>query len=193
MDIAGFAYGDARQEENLKRASPIYAVFAALTVAIGITLSTLIGAAALQNQPEEPQGVMIDVKPWPDATQVRVFVKDISYDEFERTGRNMSNPEGVLLSATQRAILDKSVHLYRMTPKELENNWVAGCFIPHHFFRYYDAQGRQLGELAVCYCCRGIGFSPAFRSLGTNEEWRFDFQAVKKMLDEMRIPTDVNC
>ncbi|WP_411341733.1 hypothetical protein V6U71_07885 [Sphingopyxis sp. J-6] len=177
----------------MKRANPLYAVFAALTVAIGITLSAVIGTAALQSHPEESQGVMIDVKPWPEATHVRVFVKDISYDEFERTGKNMSNPEGVLLSATQRAILDKSVHLYRMTPNELENNAVAGCFIPHHFFRYYDARGRQLGELAVCYCCMGIEFSPALKSLESDEEWRFDFPAVKKMLDEMRIPTNVNC
>lgn len=180
-------------EGTLRRRNPLYAICVALTVAIGVTLATVIGPVERQNPSPESQGVVIDVKPWPEATQVRVFVEDISYDEFERTGKNMSNPDGVLLNAEQRAVLDKSVHLYRMTPKELENNWVAGCFIPHHFFRYYDARGRQLGELAVCYCCMGVEFSPAFRSLRSNEEWRFDFDAVKAMLDDMRIPTDVNC
>jgi len=122
-----------------------------------------------------------------------VFVEDIPFDEFERTGKNMSKPDGIVLTKSQRAVLDKAVHLYRMTPKEYENNAVVGCFIPHHFFRYYDKKGRQIGEMAVCYCCGGIEFSPAIKWLRPEEEWQFEFEGVEQMLKEMGVPTDVNC
>lgn len=124
---------------------------------------------------------------------MRLFVEDLSYEERKRTGTTMSNPKGVVLNAAQRATLDKSVTLYRMTPEEYENAAYAACFIPHHFFRYYDSNGRQLGELAVCYCCRGIRLPSTFREIRNDEEWRFDYEAVKKMLEGMSIPTNVHC
>lgn len=177
------------------------AVWAALLIAIGAGLSlSMTGSdrsgidhAGNDLLRGEARGVSTAVRPWPEATEVRLFVEDLSYDERERTGAVMSNPKGVTLTAAQRATLDRSVTLYRMTPQEYEDYAIAACFIPHHFFRYYDKSGRQLGELSVCYCCGGIGFSPTFRKIRDDENWQFDFDAVEKMLKEIGVPTDVNC
>ncbi|ALJ15779.1 hypothetical protein LH19_23130 [Sphingopyxis macrogoltabida] len=175
------------------------AVWTALLIAVGIALSLSAmksGRTDFESPVGEepgPRGTTTAIRPWPEATEVRLFVEDVSYDERARTGVTMSNPKGVVLNAVQRATLDRSVTLYRMTAKEYANAVSAACFIPHHFFRYYDKSGRQLGELAVCYCCGGVDFSPAFRNLRRNEEWQFDFDAVEKMLKEMGVPTEVNC
>lgn len=184
----------------MNQRSTIVAVWTALLVAVGIALSLSMAGSdragiepAVSEQPTRgARGVKAAVRPWPEATEVRLFVEDLSYDERERTGATMSNPKGVALTATQRATLDESVTLYRMTAKEY-GDYAAACFIPHHFFRYYDTSGRRLGELSVCYCCDGIEFSPAFQQLCPEEEWQFDFDGVEKMLKEMGVPTDVNC
>ncbi|MBK6412537.1 hypothetical protein [Sphingopyxis sp.] len=181
----------------MKQRSAAFAIWMALFVALAVTLSLTLGT----NRPgvagteiaAEGAGVKTAIHPWPEAAEVRVFVEDIPFDEFERTGKNMSKPDGIVLTKSQRAVLDKAVHLYRMTPKEYENNAVVGCFIPHHFFRYYDKKGRQIGEMAVCYCCGGIEFSPAIKWLRPEEEWQFEFEGVEQMLKEMGVPTDVNC
>lgn len=182
----------------MKQRNAKIAVWTALLIAVGITLSLSAMNAgpadkAAAGTLSRDRGTTTAIRPWPEATEVRLFVEDLSYDERERTGATMSNPKGVLLNAAQRATLDKSVTLYRMTPEEYENAAYAACFIPHHFFRYYDSNGRQLGELAVCYCCRGISLPSTFREIREDEEWRFDYEAVKKMLEGMNIPTNVHC
>lgn len=107
----------------------------------------------------------------------------------------MNDPDGILLTAGQKAILDRSVHRYRAKPSEMGKYAMPACFVPHHFFRYYDKGGRQIGELAVCYCCGDIRVTPY--SYGPNgdgsEVWDFDYDGVKKMLKEMDVPTDIDC
>lgn len=169
------------------------AVWTALLVAIGLILSLSMTGDDRTGLEPEARGITTAIRPWPEAVEVRLFVEDLPYDERERTGASMSNPEGVVLTAPQRATLDRAVTLYRMTAKEYENHAVAACFIPHHFFRYYDGNGKQLGELAVCYCCGGMSLSPEFRKIRNDEEWQFDYEAVQKMLEGMKIPTNINC
>lgn len=183
----------------MKQRNAMIAVWAAMLIAISVTLSLSSmpsGRATVETPVDEepgPRGTTTAIRPWPEATEVRLFVEDLSYDERERTGATMSNPKGVVLNAAQRATLDRSVTLYRMTVKEYATAVSAACFIPHHFFRYYDSGGRQVGELAVCYCCKGVSLAPAFRPLRRAEEWQFDYDAVGKMLKEMGVSTDVNC
>ena len=176
----------------MKQRNAAIAVWMALLIALAVTLSLTLGSAGPGIE-AKGGGATTAIHPWPEAAEVRVFVEDIPFDESQRTGKNMSKPDGIALTKSQRATLDKAVHLYRMTPKEYANSAMVGCFIPHHFFRYYDRSGRQLGELAVCYCCGGIEFSPAIKQLRPEEEWQFDFDGVEKMLKEIGVPTDVNC
>lgn len=182
----------------MKQRNAMIAAWVAMLIAIGIALSLTATSAGPANEAMadamgKVRGTTTAIRPWPEATEVRLFVEDLSYDERQRTGVSMSNPKGVVLNAVQRVTLDKSVTLYRMTPEEYENAAYAACFIPHHFFRYYDSNGRQLGELAVCYCCRGIGLPTTFREIRDDEEWQFDFEAVKTMLEGMNIPTNIHC
>lgn len=67
---------------------------------------------------------------------------------------------------------------------------LAACFVPHHFFRYFDARGRQVGEISICFCCDGAASSgniPAGRELGA------DYGALEKLLRKWGVSTDVNC
>lgn len=183
----------------MKQRNAMIAVWAALLIAVGIALSLSTtnpdssGGGAVADAQKKAGGTTTAIRPWPEAIEVRLFVEDLSYDERERIGATMSNPKGVMLNRDQRATLDNSVTLYRMTHEEYENSAYAACFIPHHFFRYYDSNGKQLGELAVCYCCGGIRLRPALREIRRDEEWQFDYEAVKTMLEGMNIPTNVHC
>ena len=183
----------------MKQRNAIIAVWMALFVAIGSTL--LVSAAnvrrdnneVLTNAAADRIASTTIIRPWPEAIEVRLFVQDLSYEEQARTGASMSNPKGVVLTADQRATLDGSMSLYRIVAENGEITALDACFVPHHFFRYYDKNGKQLGELAVCYCCRQIRPLPALRTPRDNEFWDFDFDGVGKMLEGMNIPTNVRC
>src|SRR3569623_1392340 len=87
--------------------------------------------------------------PFPTASEVRLFV-NTSYDEKGQPV--FSNPHGHALTAAQRATFESLIKVHYLAPDEL----IAGCFIPHHFFRYFDKSGKQIGELQVCFCCAGV-------------------------------------
>jgi hypothetical protein len=186
-----------REERGMKQRSTIIAVWLALFIAIGVVLAQAMTDTAgddfVLSPPPEPTAGSAHFRVWPQATEVRLFVEDLSFDEQRRTGAWTSRPEGILLTANQRKIVDSSIYLNKMTKREAEKRMFAACFVPHHFFRYYDRAGRQIGELQICYCCAGIAMNPALRPESIYEEWQFDFDAVEKMLKEMGVPTDVNC
>lgn len=136
-------------------------------------------------------GETVPVRLWPEATEVRLFVEDMPYDQAEASGKTMTNPAGTRLTKAQRAILDTALRRHRMT--EEESNWVAACFVPHHFFRYYDAGGNKLGELALCYCCKGVSPSSYFPALRYDEIWEFDYDRIKAMMAAMGISSQAQC
>ena len=89
---------------------------------------------------------------FPDAVSVRLFVNT----EYGDDGLPIyGKPRGLLLSDAQRAELQTLIKVHRIEPDRL----VAMCFVPHHFFRYYDRSGKVVGELRVCFCCAGVGQS----------------------------------
>jgi hypothetical protein len=182
----------------MKSRNAVIAMWTALLVAIGLVLALAAAPNAADEDfvvspPLEPTAGSVAVKPWPEANEVRLVVADLSFEEQAKTGAWTSRPEGVVLTPRQRAIVDESVHLYRMTKKEADHRAYAGCFIPHHFFRYFDKSGRQIGELQICYCCQGIAMEPALRPSDIYDEWQFDFPKVERMLHEMGVSTDINC
>lgn len=182
----------------MKQRNAIIAVWVALFVAIGVVLALSMTPETADDDfvvspPPKPTLGSAPFAPWPEAAEVRLFVEDLPLSAQEKTGRWTSRPDGIVLTAAQRAIVDQSVHLYRMTKREADRRLLAACFIPHHFFRYYDKAGRQIGELSVCYCCQGILMEPALRPASIYEEWQFDFPRVEKMLHEMGVRTDISC
>ncbi len=126
---------------------------------------------------------------WPEAASVRLFVEDIPYDEIGPNGNGMSNPAGVLLTKAQQKFVSNA--MTRDTYSDYRA--VVACFIPHHFFRFYDVGGKQIGELQVCYCCGGVSLAQAKYSLADKQVWGFDYEGVAKMMAEMGISSKVQC
>lgn len=88
------------------------------------------------------------VAPYPDAVEVRLFVS---------TPAGTEQVEARKLSLPERQAFEQTLKLnnYDRGPE-----YAAACFVPHHFFRYFDAAGKQVGEISVCFCCGGTASTP---------------------------------
>ena len=137
------------------------------------------------------------VRLFPDAVSVRLRVHDGGYSEAGE--RIYSNPDGVRLTEAQRARVDAAftkrvvVTPARGQPPEGEIAYAAACFVPHHFFEYRDASGEVVGEVAVCFCCEGARISPRPVTRGENASFVEDVAALKALVTDMGLPTDVEC
>ena len=122
--------------------------------------------------------------PFPTAIEVRLFV-EVGYDDV---GPILSNADGVELTPSQREQLEKSLSVAPM-PDDM-----AACFVPHHFFRYFDASGEQIGEVEVCFCCSGVS-AKGSRMLETadSEILSADYNALKNLVEDLGERTEVMC
>ena len=183
----------------MKQRNAMIAVWAALLLSVGTALVLAVqdGGPSAGNdiffipeselKPGQRERIVVN----PEAAEVRLFVEGIPFREPSRTRELIDDVDGVLLTKAQRDILERSLHRYRLPPSEFED--YPACFIPHHFFRYYDAQGNELGELAVCYCCRQVRLNSwSYRRI-EGEILQFDYEAIEKMLAGMKVPTNINC
>lgn len=121
-----------------------------------------------------------DRRPFPGATSVRLFVNS--------RGANPVPTGGILLTPAQRREFEAALHDKQPPPPEDRD--LAACFIPHHFFRYYDARGAQMGEVAVCFCCGGVALRPTD---GADRTFTTGYDRVERLVKSMGLPTDVNC
>lgn len=118
---------------------------------------------------------------YPNATTVRMYVPG-SFD-----GKARKTPlEGVTLSQDQVKRLRAAIS--RDPPPEA----YAACFVPHHFFRFYDSRGSKVGELSVCLCCSGIQADPTLLH-DPNSELGFDYWAVADIIRELGYPINIDC
>lgn len=127
--------------------------------------------------------------PYPEAASVRLFVRgdfDGSEEYLEADGR--------ALSRAQRAALEGTL---KIVSYDRPPDAVAACFVPHHFIRYFDKRGRQIGEISVCLCCHGVRARPDVTGpapAGVGDHYLdFDEPAFRRIITEMGLPTDVNC
>lgn len=71
---------------------------------------------------------------------------------------------------------------------------MTACFIPHHFFEYYDASGRKIGEIQICFCCAGLDVSPGSRvKLSGEQRLAGDFKKLAALVASMGEPTNIEC
>ncbi|WP_411341575.1 hypothetical protein V6U71_07040 [Sphingopyxis sp. J-6] len=142
------------------------------------------------SQANRPQSLDFMVR---QASTVRLFIEGVPFKEPVSTQKLIDNVKGISLTDGQRAILGQSIHKKRATEEDLSS--LPGCFIPHHFFRFYDEEGVAFAELSVCYCCGGARLEgpAAAKIMGDADFIEFDYAAVKKMLLSMKVPTDINC
>lgn len=115
---------------------------------------------------------------------------------FVNTGQDakgepiFSKAHGHVLTQAQRAQFESLIQVHTLTPDEP----IAACFIPHHFFRYYNKAGKQIGELQVCFCCAGVEQSGASDvHLTKDQTLSADFTRLKAFVQSLGEPTNVQC
>ncbi len=147
-----------------------------------VTQQEASNASAVAAKPFQDRRV---TNPFPQATQLRLFV-EVGYTDAGKP--ILSKAKGVRLNAAQRKAFENSLKIIAAPEEE------SACFIPHHFFRYYDASGKQVGDVAVCFCCYGVGASGS-KALEPPDGAMLsaDYQSVKALVAALGEPTDVLC
>ncbi len=159
---------------------------------LGFILMGCSPASSGQVPPEQDIVRRDKVAPFPEATEVRLLVDSGKHDQGGQPV--YTDPEGKGLSAEQRAQLESAVWIE--TPIKVSEAWgdVTACFIPHHFFEYYDASGRKIGEIQVCFCCAGVQISPDSRiKLNGPQRLTGDFKKLEALVASMGELTDIAC
>lgn len=129
---------------------------------------------------------------YPSAVEVRLFVQD----GRDVDGRDLfSDVDGRRLTSPERLAIERTFETRHYGPGD---RWAAACFVPHHFLRYYDARGRKVGEIAICFCCAEIRADPGLQEQhgpsGTeSSDLSFDYDALKSVIEAMGVRTDIEC
>lgn len=136
------------------------------------TISTPSASNAVQN-------------PFPGAKEVRLFVEK----GHDPDGTPIfSRPGGRLLTADEVANFEGALRI------EKAPEWMAACFIPHHFFRYYDEAGKQIGEIKICFCCLGVGASEGAKiSVGSDQILAADYKKLEALVIRLGESTEALC
>jgi hypothetical protein len=155
-------------------------------------LRNLAPAPKIETRDERPPVTKLEpVAVYQAATRVNLLVRDKFLNNVEVS----TNPDGVDLTTTERQEFEQSIKksvTVRPAGKDYPGRSDAACFIPHHFFRYYDAKGRKIGEVEICFCCTGGVASPSLTTRNDEHEI-FDVERIKALVKKMKLPTDVNC
>ena len=172
------------------RRTILVALVAALTVANLTWLALSRSAKHEQMAVTEKVSAAVPNKPFsnpfPSASEVRLFV-ETGYDRDEPI---YSKPKGRVVTASQRAEFESLIAVHTITPDEE----FAACFIPHHFFRYFDKAGRVVGEVEVCFCCAGVQQSEGSTVRLTKGEMLVaDFGKLQSFIASLGERTDVQC
>jgi len=138
---------------------------------------------------EQPSSTSEDRKikdPFPNASEVRLFIE---VDYQKESGEPIFNKEdGVTLTDADRLRFEDALRFVAM-PETM-----AACFIPHHFFRYFDDKGRQVGEVAVCFCCAGTAASGSDKLKPKPDEiLDADMKALETLVLDLGEPTQALC
>ena len=124
----------------------------------------------------------VPAKLFPQAVEVRLFAHGLY---ASRPFEQELVPAGVPLSQDEIAALRRAVVWVK--PPDA----IAGCCIPRHQFRFYDAQHHQLGQLEVCFeclCAHIVGEAPPRPDL----DWvDWDVSSVDAIITAHNLPTDV--
>jgi hypothetical protein len=125
--------------------------------------------------------------PFPTASDVRLFVE---VDHDDDGNLIFSKPDGRSLTPSQRSTFESLINIHTISPDEM----FAACFVPHHFFRYYDKGGKMIGEVQVCFCCAGVEQSGASNiHLGKDQMLSADFLRLEAFVKSLGERTDVEC
>jgi hypothetical protein len=164
-----------------------------ILVAILLSLAACYKPQGAASEHKQGYVRLTAVHPFPEAASVRLFIEN-GIDKKSGQATFESNP-GRLLSPEQRRAFETLLSV--QTPVNLSPDddffLMTTCFIPHHFFRYFDKAGHQIGEIAVCFCCAGIEMNPSNLRLKQGERFDFDYGKLKSLVKSWGEPTDFEC
>jgi hypothetical protein len=126
---------------------------------------------------------------FPDGETVQLYydVSDLPPQQSDDRTHGYPVRAGPRLNADQRQRLEAAVSYRPIEPNEA----FAGCFIPHHFFKYFDSSGKETGSVSVCFCCGGARLSSDSPGSGSTEE--IDYDEIQAIVTELGISTDLGC
>ena len=139
---------------------------------------------------EQPSSIVSEVRkvkdPFPNASEVRLFVAG---DYQKESGKPVFNKKnGTILSDADRLRLEDALRFVAM-PEDMD-----ACFVPHHFFRYFDDKDRQIGEVEVCFCCAGVAASGSNKLEPKPDDiLDADMKALETLVLDLGEPTQVHC
>jgi hypothetical protein len=180
--------GRGRLEEvNMRATMPFFAAVSLVLISGCKAKTDMTGVEAMASR-TSPLGMASDlpvIGAFPDASEVRLFVENGQKPDGTPI---YEEPMGRILNKDQRAAFEASLQIDPI-PDEL-----AACFIPHHFFRYYDSRGKELGQIQVCFCCHGVEASKSSRiEMGPDQWLSADFTKLKQFVASLGLPTEVQC
>lgn len=119
---------------------------------------------------------------FPQGEYVQLFYEDT------RVQRNVL--AGPRLTPDQRRQLETAVRYRKVDPDEA----FPDCFVPHHWFRYFDRDGKQTGEVAVCFCCFDASVSgEGVPNPKLGEVVDADYGKLQGLVRGLGVPTDIAC
>ena len=155
-------------------------------------LRNLVSTPKIESRDERPPVTKLEpVAIYPMATRVNLLIKNSLLNGPEAS----TKPGGVDLTTAERLEFEQSIKksvTVRPAGKDYPGEGADACFIPHHFFRYYDAKGTKIGEVEICFCCTGGAATPSLTKRNDEPEV-FDVERIKALVRKMKLPTDVSC
>lgn len=133
--------------------------------------------------------------PYPAAVEVRLVVDN---DSFDKNFKIIERPATErVLKAEERRVFERALLRQRVIGPAPEGDLepdAPACFVPHHFFRYYDRSGLQVGEVAVCFCCYQAQATPQLSFESDRRQWfAVNVSDVKALVRGMGLPTQQQC
>lgn len=128
---------------------------------------------------------------FPEGESVQLFydVSDLSPVPADTKWHRFAIRAGPRLNADQRRRLESAISFRPVDPSEE----FAACFVPHHFFRYFDSSGNETGSVAICFCCGGAKLSSDGPGWGGKETDEVDWDKISTIVTELGVPTNLGC
>ena len=116
--------------------------------------------------------------------EVRAYVYDFTMEERNlsllkngKLHKGIINDGGAKLSDEQVERLQDALR------SKQERIPGALCYLPHHGFVFFDADGKPMGHIELCFQCGNVDSSPKGPP---DNEW--NWEEISKILGELKIP-----
>jgi hypothetical protein len=119
---------------------------------------------------------------FPEAAYAQIYVDADDKDQTIKAGPR--------LNGQQRSRLQSAIYIETIGPDAT----MDACYIPHHWFRYFDAKGNRIGEVAVCFCCSQIRIDPQpYRAYFPNKIMSGNYRKLEGLVRELGQSTNIGC